>query len=229
MITIVKTGSTIEPLRPRGDFEDWFAAGLQCSTQTVDATRCEPMPSPTSMRAVLITGSPAMVSHREPWSEALCPWIQDVVGAGIPLLGICYGHQLIAHALGGEVGPNPNGRQIGTVHVELREHAQDPFLGFMAERVQVQATHVESVLRLPKQATVLGSTSLDPHHVIRFNNRTWGLQFHPEFDAEITRAYVNARSEDLRAEGLIPEHLEGALAPTPIGPDILRRFAQLAT
>lgn len=229
MITLIKTGSTIEPLRILGDFEDWFAAGLQCETRTVDATRNPQLPDPKGLRGVLITGSPAMVSHREPWSEALCPWIRGLVAAKIPLLGICYGHQLIAHALGGEVGPNPNGRQIGTVQVKLTHHIDDPFLGFLDSPIAVQATHVESVLRLPERATVLGTTELDPHHVIRFNVRTWGLQFHPEFDERITRSYIQARADSIRQEGLSPEQLEAALQRTHIGPVILQRFAQLTS
>ena len=60
-----------------------------------------------------------MVSEREPWSERAAEWLREVAQRGIPLLGICYGHQLLAHALGGRVGANPQGREIGTVEVGL--------------------------------------------------------------------------------------------------------------
>ena len=90
------------------------------------------LPKPTGLAGVVVTGSTAMVSHREPWSERTARRITAAVEAETPLLGICYGHQLLAQALGGRVGPNPLGREIGTVRVQLEESAgrDDLLTGF---------------------------------------------------------------------------------------------------
>src|SRR5262245_61079370 len=90
----------------------------------------DPLPAPESPAGVVVTGSSAMVSHREPWSELTAEWLARAVELGTPVLGICYGHQLLAHALGGAVGRNPRGREIGTVEVRsLLPGQQDPLFG----------------------------------------------------------------------------------------------------
>ncbi len=69
-----------------------------------------PLPEPRHFSGAILTGSHSMVTDHEPWSERTAAWIPAVMAAGTPLLGICYGHQLIAYALGGDVGPNPRPR-----------------------------------------------------------------------------------------------------------------------
>jgi GMP synthase (glutamine-hydrolysing) len=146
------------------------------------------------------------------------------------LLGICYGHQLLAHALGGEVGPNPRGREIGTVEIDLRAAAGDPLLGSLGQHCAFNATHVESVLRLPPRALRLASNDADPNHAFTLDAPTrsvWGVQFHPEFDRDVIRGYIDARREILGDEGLDPEALLSAARETPSGPILLARFGNI--
>jgi GMP synthase (glutamine-hydrolysing) len=169
-----------------------------------------------------------MVTDREPWSERAAAWLREVVDAGTPLLGICYGHQLLAHALGGVVGDNPLGREIGTVPLELRpEAARDPLLQVLTEGDPVHATHVQAVLSLPAGARHLAATAGDPHQAFAVADRAWGVQFHPEFDADVIRGYLAGRRERISAEGLDAEALLGAVRESPAGPRLLRRFASL--
>lgn len=229
---MIKTGTTLDGLRERrGDYEDWIFAGLGVparSARIVAVFEGEPLPAPESPAAVVVTGSSAMVSDREPWSEQAAAWLRAAAHAGRPVLGICFGHQLLGHALGGRVGPNPRGREMGTVRVELREEARhDPLLSSLQGPLRVQATHVESLLELPPGARVLAENAADPHHAFAWGERTWGIQFHPEFDADVMRAYLEARREILRAEGIDPAPLERAVEESPQGAALLRRFAVL--
>jgi GMP synthase (glutamine-hydrolysing) len=169
-----------------------------------------------------------MVTDREPWSETTAAWIARAVELGKPVLGICYGHQLMAHALGGEVRYNPRGREIGTTDVKLNSAAQsDPLFGRFAEILHLPVCHLQAVVRLPARATVLGSTLLDPHQVVRFGPLAWGVQFHPEFDANIVRAYIDARRDDMVREGMDPEALWHSATDTADGTFVLRRFAEI--
>lgn len=227
---VLKTGSTLPELRERrGDYEDWIAAGLGLERSALDVVAVfagEEPPAPGSVSAVVITGSSAYVSEREPWSERAAGWLRDAVRAGVPVLGICYGHQLLAHALGGRVARNPRGREMGTVQLSLLPAAQgDPLLGDLPNPLTVQTTHLECVLELPPGARHLAESPADPHHAFAFGEHAWGVQFHPEFDAEVTRAYLVARRDTLRAEGIDPTALESGVGESPHAAQVLRRFA----
>ena len=229
-ILIIRLGEPVPGVRAsRGDFEDWIETGMQrppSDFKVVDVPKGEPLPAPETLAGVVLTGSASMVSARQDWSEATADWIVSAVSTKVPMLGICYGHQLIAHALGGEVGPNPNGREIGTAEVQLRA-VSDPLLGSMPRQISVQTSHSEAVLRLPEIALRLGQTDLDPNHVFRIGERVWGVQFHPEFDAEIMRGYIDARREEMEAEGLSATHLREACSDSPVGGQLLARFSAL--
>ena len=233
-LVIVKTGSAEASVRARrGDFEDWIVRAMGVGAEVarvVDVQAGESLPEPAEATGVVVTGSAAFVSEGEPWSRRCEAWLREAVAAGVPVLGICYGHQLLAEALGGRVGPNPRGREIGTVRVDVHA-AGDPLLGGLPETLVVQATHVESVLQLPEGARLLGSSVLDPHHAFSWRApgqpapRAWGVQFHPEFDADVMRGYLRARAEQLQREGLDPDRLEREVRESAHGADLLRRFA----
>ena len=231
-LLIVKSGRTLPELADRrGDYEDWIAAGMGLGTERIRIAHVyqdAPLPEPGEIAGVVVTGSSAMVSHRAPWSERTAAWLAGAARAGTPVLGICYGHQLLAHGLGGRVAPNPRGREIGSIEVVLSGAARgDPLFGELPARLKVQATHVEAVLALPAGARLLGSSDGDPHQAFAIGERAWGVQFHPEFDADIVRTYLTARRELLLAEGLDPEALRRAASDSPHGNALLRRFAGL--
>jgi len=233
-LLIVKVGTTLPELRERrGDYERWFEAGLgleRTPLEICSVFQGETLPHPDQLAGVLITGSSAFVSSREDWSERTAAWLPGAVMAGIPVLGVCYGHQLLAHALGGEVGRNPRGREIGTIEVDLSAAQDDPLLGGLGEHCRFNATHVESVLRLPAGTEVLASNELDPHHAYRLTGpgrRAWGCQFHPEFDDDVIRGYLEGRRAILAEEGLDPDALLAGAEATPAGTAVLRRFGAM--
>ena len=80
---------------------------------------------------------------------------------------------------------------------------------------------------LPEGARLLATSARDPHHAFALGTRAWGVQFHPEFDADIVRGYIDARRSDIAAEGQDPEQLHVHARDTADGTLLLRRFAQL--
>ena len=231
-VLILKMGSTLPSLRSRkGDFEDWITSGLGLTREqvaVVDVSRGDPLPSLDAYSGILITGSHSMVTDRLEWSERTAAWLTQAVNAGRPVLGICYGHQLLAHALGGEVGDNPEGQELGTVDVELEETAwDDRLLSGLPARIRVHVGHTQSVLRLPPGAVRLASNRWDPNQAVRFSRTAWGVQFHPEFNAEIVREYIEHYRDVLSAEGQDPDRLMNTVTEERIGHTLLRRFAEL--
>jgi len=231
-VAIVKTGVTIPSVAARrGDFEDWIIAGLGLDPARLRVVRVfegKALPDPGSLAGAVVTGSGSMVTDREPWSEATADWLGAAVAAETPVLGICYGHQLLAHGLGGRVGSNPRGREIGTVEVALTADARtDALLGGFTATLRVQASHSESVLELPPGATRLAATNLDPNHAFRIGRTAWGVQFHPEFDADIVRRYLAARRDVILAEGIDVDALLRDIVEVTDGTAVLRSFAGL--
>jgi GMP synthase (glutamine-hydrolysing) len=247
-LIILKTGSTLPALLARkGDFTDWISAGLgagpgwvpdagpgtEPGTQPavlriVDVENGDALPAYDDVAGVVITGSHDMVTERLAWSERVAAWLPGLVERGIPTLGICYGHQLLAHALGGQVGDNPNGREFGTVTVHLEAEAgDDPLLAGLPARLAVQVCHTQSALTLPPGARRLAHGSREPNQAFVVGESAWGVQFHPEFDAEVVRTYIEYYAARLRAEGQDPDALIAGCRDTPVGIAILRRFREI--
>jgi GMP synthase-like glutamine amidotransferase len=147
---ILETGRPVPGMRRHGAFPHLIrtAAGLgRGQVDVVPVLDGHAPPPPTGYAGVLVTGSGAMVTDREPWSERTADWLREAAQRGLPMLGICYGHQLIAQALGGEVGWNPNGREMGTVPVRLADVARhDPLFGGLPSEFHAQTTHLQTVL-----------------------------------------------------------------------------------
>lgn len=230
-VLIIKTGSSVSAAGDRfGDFDDWFIQNIghdRFDYRTISVHDGQTLPAQMGeVGGVVITGSPAMVSHRHAWSERTAQWLGKAYEAERPILGICYGHQLLAHALGGRVGPNPYGRRMGSLAVKIVDE-KDPLLGQFAPEQFFQATHVEAVLEPPAQAKVIATSEGDAYHGLYFGKSAWGLQFHPEFDIEIMDCYIRARAAVLEGEGIDAKPLLKSLRPTPCGPLVLHRFAEL--
>lgn len=228
---ILETGKPVAPMRRHGDFAHWIrvAAGLsRDDAVVVDVERGEPLPGREGFAGAIVTGSGAMVTDRLDWSEATAAWLRDAAHAGLPLFGICYGHQLLAHALGGEVGDNPRGREMGTLEVELLPAAaHDALFEAIPARIAAQLTHLQSVLRMPDGAVALARSAGDGCQAFRWGESAWGVQFHPEFSATHMRGYIQARKVALQREGLDPQAMLAAVGAAPEARRVLRRFVHV--
>ncbi len=231
-VLIIKTGHAPDPIRGRhGDFPHWFRLGSGMAPhrlRIVDVAAGEPLPPPRETAGAMITGSAAMVTERRDWSELAAGWIRDAMDAGLPLFGVCYGHQLMAHALGGRVDYLPGGREIGTQPVDLLPGAeQDALTAGMPGRFRAHTTHEQSVLEPPRGSRILARSQRDPHQLLRYGPCAISTQFHPEFNAEVMRAYIRRKHADLHREGADPQHVFRGVAATPFARRLLRRFALL--
>jgi GMP synthase (glutamine-hydrolysing) len=185
-----------------------------------------PAPGPRDADAFVITGSAASVTERAPWMLRAERLVRAIAEARVPLLGVCFGHQMIAQALGGRVERNPRGREIGTVR--LTRVADDPIFVGLPRSFDVNATHVDSVTRLPPGARLLATTALDTASAFAIGDAVRAVQFHPEFDAEVMRGYLRARARAIADEGGDPAALLARVHGGTRGRDVLPNFLGLA-
>lgn len=135
----------------------------------------------------LIGGSPSSVHDEDAWIERLLTVIRAAYAAGKPLAGACFGHQAIAKALGGTVGPNPGPFVLGTAETQVVAPA--PWMDG-ASRFRLAAAHGEQVLALPPGSEVVGKTEGCPAACYRIGDRVFATQYHPEMTPEFLAALV---------------------------------------
>jgi GMP synthase (glutamine-hydrolysing) len=228
-LCILVTGDPVTPTQQRvGGFANLVRAGLAGAWQggfvEVDARSAQELPAFERFAGVIVTGSASSVTERAPWMLRAEEYLARAVRLEHPMLGICFGHQLLGQALGGLVERNPRGREMGTVELAIAE--DDPLLDRSITPALAQSTHVDSVTQLPAHARVLATTALDPHAALRFGPRAWGVQFHPEFDAQVMSEYIETRRELLVGEGKDPAAMLAGITAAEAGRVVLERFVR---
>lgn len=231
-ILIMKTGNTVQSLLDKGlDFEDWIIKATNQDSKrfiTVAVDRFQPLPSLLETSAIIITGSPAFVTDNAPWNETAAIYLRQAVSVNIPVLGICYGHQLLAQVFGGVIGFHQGGREIGTVEIKTTVPAmQDPLFGELGLSFKAQVSHLQTVLILPPMAQLLAYNDFEPHHGFRLGEYCWGVQFHPEFSADVMKAYIKQRFDSIAGEGLNPDKLLTQVSDCGPAKALLQRFAAI--
>jgi GMP synthase (glutamine-hydrolysing) len=229
-IVIIQTGDPVPSvLERRGTFarliQDVIGELWRGAYEVVDVRSSTP-PDPTGAAAFVITGSAANLPTREAWMLRTEAWLREVVAIGTPTFGICFGHQLLGQALGGEVRKNPKGREIGTREIERL--ADDPILAGLPKRFAANVTHIDSVVDLPKSAAILARSELDPHQAVRFAERCYGVQFHPEIDADVMQGYIETRRAILADEGFDVASMLQEISDAAGGKETLRNFIRHA-
>lgn len=231
-ILIVKLGSTFpQVIKDYGDFPDLIQEQVKsCDVPVtiVDPVRGESLPHPGEFAGIILTGSHAMVTDHHSWSERTAKWLPLALNNRVPVLGVCYGHQLLAYACGGVAGPNPNGTEIGTFEIRLKPAAtEDSLFQKMPPTFLAHTTHAQSVLKLPKNAVSLAASDLEPHQAFFLPPCAWGVQFHPEFNTGIVPHYIAAFENELRAEKQTIDALLKHIKKTPVSRSLLFNFGEL--
>jgi len=200
-LLIINVGQPPEQqLEKYGDFELWAYRAIE--QENIKVTFLDgvnkPVPDYDSLAGVIIMGSLAMVTEKTDWMLRLSQNIVELTERKIPLLGICFGHQLIAQALGGTVAYNPKGLEIGTVELSCNPAASnDTLFSAIPQNFSAQTVHFQSVMSLPPGAVCLAKSDLDSHHAFRAGTYTWGVQFHPEFTPDIMQDSLDGLKENV--------------------------------
>lgn len=198
-LLLYKTGETDPTLLPDiGDYERWFGRVLGANySLEVHRAFDQPRHCLTGYDGMVISGSPRSLvpGAIEPWMEDAAGVVRDAADAGVPVLGVCFGHQLVGYAFGGQVRQNPNGWEVGTVDdVDLTdEGARDPLFAGLAPRIRVNQSHRDEVGTLGPTTRVLAGSAHTPHQAIAVGDHVRGVQFHPEMDARVILRIVEHR------------------------------------
>ncbi|MEQ1769313.1 MAG: type 1 glutamine amidotransferase [Devosia sp.] len=210
-LTLIQTGDVPEKLRGRFPayapmFHRMFA-GEGFSFETIKVSEGEPFPDPHALDAVLITGSAAGVyDNHLSWMEPLRVFIRAAYASRTPMVGICFGHQIMGDALGGDVRKSEKGWGLGR-HV-YGVTARPDFLGGNLPEFAIACSHQDQVIVPPEEAEVFLSSDFTPNAGLVYRNgAALSLQPHPEFEDDYTIALAELR------RGKTPdENVERALA-----------------
>ena len=197
-ILLYKTGETHPALVPAiGDYEAWFSRvlGDRVSLEMHFAVE-KPRHKLGGYDGIVITGSPRSLvdGEVEPWMDDAAAFVRAADDAGVPVLGVCFGHQLVGYAYGGRVRTNPNGWEVGTVDVELTDDgARDPLFAGLPRKIFVNQSHRDEVGSLGPSTRVLAAGAHTPHQAIAIGDHVRGVQFHPEIDAFTIQRIIDHR------------------------------------
>jgi GMP synthase (glutamine-hydrolysing) len=222
MILLLQTGSA--PPTSEHDYAQLFGQALGVEPVLADA-RLGEFPE-GNWAGVVITGSAFSTYEELDWIARTEEYLRGLAARGVPLYGVCFGHQLLAQAFGGKVERCPQGWELGTCEVELNELGrQDPLFESMPVNLRVQQSHGDVVTVLPEGAEVLAFNAHWGVQAFRMGTQIWGTQFHPEFTAATMAAAVERVAALLEADEETRQRLLDGIETTSSG--CLANFARL--
>jgi len=194
-LAILETGQP--PAALEGRFEHYPAMfeqllGLKASTYDVQAGDLPPRPD--AHAAYLITGSAAGVYDDLPWIPRLEDFLRAAKGRA-KLVGICFGHQVMAEAFGGRVEKSIRGWGVGLQRYEIVVRA--PWMDD-AEAIDIPVSHQDQIVVQPPHTRILASSDFSPFGMLAYEDQpAISMQFHPEFEPEYMKALIESRRERL--------------------------------
>jgi GMP synthase-like glutamine amidotransferase len=197
-LTIVQTGDVPAPLRETfgpypAMFERMFnSTGGNFSYEVVTVEGNSLLPDPSRLEGIVITGSPAGVYEDHAWLPPLRAFIRNAYAAKTPMLGICFGHQIMADALGGDVQKSQKGWGLGR-HVYRVANRPD-FMANAPEMLAIACSHQDQVIVPPPEAEVVLASDFTPNAGLFYKSgKALSFQPHPEFLDDYTVALAELR------------------------------------
>jgi len=191
-LAILETGRPPGDLQQTfGDYPAMFARmlGPQFEIETFDVQSGELPSDPAVHHAYLITGSPAGVYDPLPWIAPLCAFIRAARGSR--MVGICFGHQVMAEALGGHVEKSDKGWGAGLQQYSIV--GTEPWLD-SSGTIAVPASHQDQVVVQPPHTEILATSPFTPYAGLAWTDRpAISFQFHPEFSPDFAKALIEKR------------------------------------
>jgi GMP synthase-like glutamine amidotransferase len=212
-VTIIETGRA--PGRLSEDFPrypDMFmslmgAADANLAFETVALLDGVALPAPAACEAILITGSPFGVYDDTPWMNPLRDFVRDAFAAHRPMIGVCFGHQIIADAMGGDVRKSPKGWGVGRHTYAIRERRS--WMSDAGASVSLSVSHQDQVIAPPPNAVTLAASAHTDHAMLAYSDApVISIQGHPEFSDTFVSALYSAR----RGKSLTEAQADGAIA-----------------
>ncbi len=188
---ILETGAPPKDVDQFGDYPAMFRALFGQDAYdyaTFDIQAGELPDSTDACAAYLITGSSAGVYDPLPWIEPLKDFLR--AAKGTPMVGVCFGHQIMAEAFGGKVIQSPKGWGVGLHRYEVRQ--PQPWMD--APRFSIPASHQDQVVEAPPGARVIAANAFTPFGMLAYGDQpAISLQLHPEFEPAYARALIESR------------------------------------
>ena len=201
-VGILQTDSVLpEFVETHGDYPQMFRQllwGVDDALQFTDYDVQAEVPDDIVCDAYLITGSKHSVYDDLPWIETLVEFLRAALEARRKVIGICFGHQLMAHYFGGRVGPADAGWAVGVHASEVVQQAA--WMREQARQVALLSSHKDQVLDLPADAEVYLSNAFCPIAGFTLGNQVITVQGHPEFEKPYAEALLNMREAQLGRE-----------------------------
>lgn len=192
-LVIIRSGNTWPQVATNfGEFETQFLNRFSIKPENaivIKAQENPTFPKSENISGVIISGAHENLTDNLSWMSIMEKWIKKIHLQNIPMMGVCFGHQIIGKALGGNVAFNPNGDEYGLLPIQM--HTKTAVFNIeLPDLFYAYATHSQSIVELPKGAKSLAKSELEPSHIVHFGNKTWGFQFHPEFTYKLTHNYI---------------------------------------
>jgi len=202
LIGILETGRPAEALKERGSYPELFerllgAEAKDFQFRSFAAIDGEVPTDPHACDAWLVTGSRHGVYEQLPWMLATEELLRKAVAAKVPVIGICFGHQLLAQALGGKVVKSDKGWGFGLHDYQLKDGP--------TANLTLPALHQDQVVEVPEGGRVLGGSDFCPNAVIAYGDTALSFQGHPEFDIPWMRAAADTRMKGIAPEPVLAE------------------------